>query len=127
MKLSGSTADSWAAFSKSPGRPDVRPMLRRALELLDEDAAGEIIGYKIGDQIYDPADVTIIRNAPEVKLDAKMMSHPVQVERDADGTPLWQGERMVEVEPGRWMTEFGAAVQEYLKKTEHTLGRQEAS
>jgi hypothetical protein len=32
-----------------------------AREAAQEAAASEIIGYRIGDRIYDPADVVIIR------------------------------------------------------------------
>jgi hypothetical protein len=31
-------------------------------------APGEILGYKIGDQVYDPADVAIIRKVPVASL-----------------------------------------------------------
>ena len=41
-------------------------------------------------------------------LTVRKIAHRVQVLTDPDGTPLWMGERMVEVAPGEWMTPFGA-------------------
>lgn len=40
-------------------------------------------------------------------LTVRKIGHRVQVMVDTDGTPLWMGERMVEVAPGEWMTPFG--------------------
>lgn len=39
------------------GGPALCPVCQREL------AASEVIGYKIGDQVYDPAEVTIVRRA----------------------------------------------------------------
>jgi hypothetical protein len=36
-----------------------------AIEAAQEAAASEVIGYKIGDRIYDPADVVIILRGRE--------------------------------------------------------------
>ena len=56
-------------------------------------------------------------------LTVRKIGHRVTVMLDDDGTPLWMGERMVEVAPGEWMTpaaadfarvaaELGAAIDE---------------
>ena len=37
-------------------------------------------------------------------LTVRKIGHSVTVMLDTDGTPLWMGERMVEVAPGEWMT-----------------------
>ncbi|HEY3559644.1 MAG TPA: hypothetical protein VGL05_19380 [Kribbella sp.] len=41
-------------------------------------------------------------------LTVRKIGHTVPVMLDDDGTPLWMGERMVEVAPGEWMTQLGA-------------------
>lgn len=41
-------------------------------------------------------------------LTVRKIGHRVQVMVDDDGTPLWMGERMVEVAPGEWMTQAAA-------------------
>lgn len=38
-------------------------------------------------------------------LTVRKIGHTVPVMLDTDGTPLWNGERMVEVAPGEWMTQ----------------------
>ena len=37
-------------------------------------------------------------------LTVRKIGHTIPVMLDTDGTPLWVGERMVEVAPGEWMT-----------------------
>jgi hypothetical protein len=43
-------------------------------------------------------------------LEVRKIGHAVTVELDTDGTPMWLGERLVEVAPGEWMTPLGAAL-----------------
>ena len=45
---------------------------------------------------------------PMGDLTVRKISHSVTVNLDTDGTPLWMGERMVEVAPGEWMTQAAA-------------------
>lgn len=41
-------------------------------------------------------------------LTVRKICHRVTVMLDTDGTPLWMGERMVEVSPGEWVTQAAA-------------------
>lgn len=41
-------------------------------------------------------------------LTVRKVGYSVPVLLDTDGTPLWMGERMVEVAPGEWMTQAAA-------------------
>lgn len=54
--------------------------------------------------------------ADETKLQVTKWSYWQPVATDTDGTPLSHGERMIEVEPGKWMDPLMVAVLKYLNQ-----------
>lgn len=56
-----------------------------------------------------------------IKMDVKMMTALVPIHRDEDGTPMYKGERLVEVEPGRWMTPDAKALMDFLESASSQL------
>jgi hypothetical protein len=50
----------------------------------------------------------------EPELDVVKAACWVPVAFDEDGTPMYLGERLVEVEPGQWMTPAAAHLLDYL-------------
>lgn len=57
------------------------------------------------------------------EITVRKMSYPVTVPLDEDGTPLWNGERMVEVGPDEWMTPEAAAFLKVAESAKAELDR----
>jgi hypothetical protein len=82
----------------------------------------ELVDLPCGCQDVVYADGRICHEHDHVKCDgnitAKKMAYWAPFALDDDGTPLMNGERMVEVSPGQWMDPTFAMILDYLAKTE---------
>ncbi len=58
----------------------------------------------------------------EIEISVRKHSAVIWTAVDTDGTPMEHGERMVEVEPGRWVSPWIAAAEAFLAPHVAALG-----